>query len=422
MTLSLRPPKWTVDRFPQEYKLRSAIFSIRREACTSFGYEEYLGPIVEYADIYRAKSGEDVGWSELTIITDRAGRELALRPEMTPTVTRMIASQYTQLPKPIRYFSIANFFRNERPQRGRNREFRQLNFDCFGSDSLYADIEVIQLWIEIMLGYGAPKWSFIVYLNDRTMIDKFLQNTVWLNPEQKKEAIRTMDKWDKITPEVFTQTLVDKWLQTNQVQQLIQFLSNDSIESLGGDWAQLAQVYKQLCNLGYEEYIQFKGSLMRWFDYYDGVVFEFFDTHPDNNRAMFGWGRYNGLASIFGVQSFPAVGAAPGDEPAKLFVESRWLVDKLISRFDKTIHYYIPVIDNSLQSHIQIIANQLRKQIQYWSVITSLETKRLGKAIEFANKQGYDYVVICGEQEYQQWIYKIKNLSTGEESEYKLSL
>lgn len=415
MTLSVIPPKWTADWFPQEYKLRSAIFSVWRETCISFGYEEYLWPIVEYADVYRAKSGEDVWWSELTIITDRAGRELALRPEMTPTITRMVASRYSQLPKPIRYFSIANFFRNERPQRWRNREFWQLNFDCFWSNSLSTDVEAIQLWIEIMLWYWAPSWSFVVYLNDRSMINDFLDNIVWLDDNQKKEAVRTMDKWDKLTKEEFIKTLTWKGLTTDQTTKIIHFLSNDDITWLPDSWHQVQQVYQQLCALGYEAYIQFKWSLMRWFDYYDGIVFEFFDKHPDNNRAMFGWGRYNWLASIFGVDSFPAVWAAPWDEPAKLFIESRWLTDVLVDRFDHITSYYIPIIDEWLQIDTQKLAQQLRKDQVNRSVIMSLEVKKFNKAIEFANKQWYDYLVIFGVQEKQNGIYKIKNLSTGEE-------
>ncbi len=410
MAISLIPPKWTLDWFPQEYKLRSSIFSVRRQVCRSFGYEEYLWPIVEYADLYRAKSWEDVWWSELTIIVDRAGRELALRPEMTPTITRMIASRYTQLPKPVRYFSIANFFRNERPQRWRNREFRQLNFDCFGSDSIFADAEVIQIGIEIMLGYGAPNWSFIVYLNDRRIIDWFLCDTLWLNAEQKKAAVRIMDKWEKLSRNEFIETLLSKWITVQQIDQIIQFLENDSLNNLWEIWNDLKKVYNHLSDLGYAEYIKFKWSLMRWFDYYDGVVFEFFDNHPDNRRAMFGGGRYNGLANIFGVDPFPAVGAAPGDEPAKLFIESWGLSQSLVSRFTDVVTYYIPILAEWSEVILQSLSKELRLADSSCSVVTSLEIKKISKAIEFADKQWYEYIVIIWEQELEKWEYQIKSL------------
>lgn len=158
--------------------IRKYIFDTRRDVCIRFGYEEYLAPLVEDADIYRAKSGEDVGGAELTLINDRGGRDIAVRPEMTPSVTRMVTRRYTQLPKPVRYFSIANFYRNEKPQRGRNREFRQLNVDMFGSTSLYADIEILQLAVEVMLAFNPPEHSFQVFVNNRQLINDFLHDIV----------------------------------------------------------------------------------------------------------------------------------------------------------------------------------------------------------------------------------------------------
>ncbi|MCA9386774.1 ATP phosphoribosyltransferase regulatory subunit, partial [Candidatus Dojkabacteria bacterium] len=155
MNLSNQPPKGTADWLPSEFAIRKYIFDTWREVCTRFGYEEYLTPIIESAEIYRVKSGEDVGGKELMTMFDRAEREYAIRPEMTPSVTRMVSKIYNDTPKPIRLFSIANYFRNEKPQRGRNREFWQLNFDIFGSDSINADVEIIQMAIEIMKAFGA---------------------------------------------------------------------------------------------------------------------------------------------------------------------------------------------------------------------------------------------------------------------------
>lgn len=423
MTLSLLPPKWTNDWFPDEFALRSCIFNTWRDVCISFGYEEYLGPIVEYADIYRAKSWEDVGGAELTIITDRWWRELALRPEMTPTVTRMISSRYTQLPKPIRYFSIANFFRNERPQRWRNREFWQLNYDCFGSDSIWAVIEVIQLGIEIMKRYWAPIGSYVVHLNDRTMINEFLTNIVWLNDDQITEAIRTMDKWNKLSKEQFIATMWDKNISLDQSQQIIEFLENDiAVQKWTSSWRDsLMSLYNQLVALWYGEYIQISTSLMRWFDYYSWPVFEFFDTHPNNNRAMFGWWAYNGLANIFWVDSFPAVGAAPWDETTKLFIESRWLEEALLAKYQNVLRYYLP---NLIESEDwQIIVQKLAHTIRQWmglSVTTTFDVKKLGKSLEFANKQWFDYIIILWQNELEESCYIIKNLKSWEQTSHPL--
>ena len=173
------------DWFPEEYTIRKYIFDTWRKVCISFGYEEYLAPLLEDADIYRKKSGGDVGGKELTIVTDRAGRELAIRPEMTPSVTRMISQIYTSNPKPIRYFSIANFYRNQKPQRGRNREFWQLNYDIFGTNDIDADVEIIQIGVEIMLAFNPPKGSFVAKVNNRKLIDYIL--TEEANIPQTKE-------------------------------------------------------------------------------------------------------------------------------------------------------------------------------------------------------------------------------------------
>ena len=338
MTLSTTPPKGTVDWIPDEYRIRSYIFSTRKQVCERFGYQEYLTPLVEYADVYRAKSWEDVWWSELTLISDRWWRELAVRPEMTPSVTRMVSKYYTQRSKPIRLFSLANFYRNERPQRGRNREFRQLNIDIFGADSLLADVELLQLSLEIMLAFNPPKWSFVLSLNHRQLINTFLCDVVWLSDSEIVDAIRLMDKRNKLDREKFVWALHEQWLNNEQIEMIVTFMQTDSLSSLTTTFSQLADdesihVLQQLLNrmdeLGYGEYMKFSPWLMRGFDYYDGMVFEVFDTHPDNNRAMYGWGRYNGLASIFGADPFPAVGTAPWDETTKLFLESRWMLDSI---------------------------------------------------------------------------------------------
>ena len=175
--ISNRPPKGTQDWWPDEYRVRKYIFDTWRKVNRQFNYEEYLTPLLESADVYRAKSGEDVGGKELMVMVDRAGRELAIRPEMTPSVTRMVSRFYKQATKPLRLFSIANYYRNERPQRGRSREFWQLNSDIFGADSLTADLEILQLALELMLAFKPPAGSFVLHLNHRRLIDAILKNT-----------------------------------------------------------------------------------------------------------------------------------------------------------------------------------------------------------------------------------------------------
>jgi len=423
MALSNIPPKWTSDWFPQEFAVRKYIFDTWRTVCKKFWYQEYLWPLVENAAIRRAKSGEDIWWSELTLITDRTWKisDFALRPEMTPTVTRMVSRIYMQESKPIRFFSIANFYRNERPQRGRNREFRQLNIDLFGSQSSYADLEVLQVGMEIMLAFTPPKNSRIMYLNSRQIIDYIIDEEVWLLTDKKTEIVRLMDKREKLEKDVFVGMLKDHWLDSRQIDTIIRYLDIRDISVLADAFPNIKNnlwyldvftIFSKLSALWYGELFQFKWSLIRWFDYYDGVVFEVFDLHPDNRRAMFGGWRYNGLAEIFGSTAFPAVWFAPGDEAMKLFLESRWMIDDIIKKQHQET-YYIPMLEEEYYDNYCILAQKLRNDgylVEQW-----LDIQWVGKALQYANKKEIAYVVLLGKEEMNNKQYKIKNMKTGEE-------
>jgi len=428
MVLSNIPPKWTSDWFPKEFTVRKYIFDTRRKVCKKFGYQEYLWPLVENADIRRAKSGEDIWWSELTLITDRTWKisDLALRPEMTPTVTRMVSRIYQQESKPIRYFSIANFYRNERPQRGRNREFWQLNIDMFGSESHYAELEILQVAMEIMLAFDTPKNSWIMYLNSRKIIDYIVDEEAGVSADKKTEIVRLMDKREKLSRDEFVTMLKDHWLHDEWIEKITMYLAIDDIVELATKFPAIKnnEGYKNLYNivikltdLGYVGCMQFKWSLIRWFDYYDGTVFEVFDVHPDNRRAMFGGGRYNWLAEIFWSKTFPAVGFAPGDEAMKLFLESRWMIDNIIKNNQQKI-YYIPMLEEIYYDTYCSLAKSLRAS---WGIVEQwLEIQWVGKALQYANKKEISYVVLLGKEEMQQKKYKIKHMATGEETEIAL--
>lgn len=428
MVVSNIPPKWTSDRFPQEFIVRKYIFDTWRSVCQKFWYQEYLWPLVENADIRRAKSGEDVGWSELTLITDRTGKvsDLALRPEMTPTVTRMVSRIYAQEPKPIRFFSIANFYRNERPQRWRNREFWQLNIDLFGSQSSYADLEILQIAIEIMLAFNTPKDSWLMYLNSRQIIDYILDEEVVVSLDKKTEIVRLMDKREKLDRTNFVSMLWDHGLDNTQIDKIVTYLGIVDISLLAKEFPNikknqwyltLSQIFSQLSDLWYTGLFQFKWSLIRWFDYYDGVVFEVFDVHPDNKRAMFGGWRYNGLAEIFGATVFPAVWFAPGDEAMKLFLESRWMIESIISKQKQSL-YYIPMLEEEYYSDYCALAQILRKE---WNLVEQwLEVQWVGKALQYANKKEASHVVLLGKEEKDQKIYKIKDMKSWEEKTVSL--
>jgi len=426
-TLSNQEPKGTSDWLPDEFIIRKYIFDTWRRVCERYGFEEYLTPLVESADIYRAKSGEDISGPELVTFTDLGGRELSIRPEMTPSVTRMVTKVYAASPKPLKYFSIANFMRNEKPQRGRNREFWQLNCDTFGSDNLEADIEILQLALDIVLEFNAPAESFVLALNDRRLVSSVLElaGVSRLNEEQKTIVVRTLDKWQKLEPMAISERLKSVGLSSENCRVITDFLNSRSLEVLleklpdlknNPGLLAIRSVITALTESGYGDFIEFNPAVIRGFDYYDGLVFEVFDRHPDNNRAMFGGGRYNGLAEIFGVNNFPAVGFAPGDETIRIFLESWGLVTEIKKLADKP--YYLPLLDQKLMAPAKRLMRELRGQGK--NVLFGLEEQRLNKALELANKKKINRVVILGADEVARGIYKIKDMTSGQEEEFKL--
>lgn len=416
-TLTNTPPKGTYDWLPEEFAVRKYIFDTWRLVCQKFGFQEYLTPLVEYADLYRAKSGEDVGGTELTVFQDRGGRDLAIRPEMTPSVTRLVSKIYEGSPKPLRLFSIANFYRNEKPQRGRNREFWQLNFDIFGSQSILSDQEVLQMALEIMLAFNPPEDSFVLYLNNRKLIEAVLPQT---DTATRAKIVRVLDKVEKITETDFKTALKELGLTDEQINTLFNFINSNSAQELIERLPELAsnpgyleskELIEQLNDLGYTKWVQFKPNVIRGFDYYDGMVFEVFDKNPQNNRSMFGGGRYNGLASIFGMEAFPAVGCAPGDETTKIFLESWNILPKLDPNNTKVL---VTVFSPMLQEQSLKLAAKLRAS----GINTELyldSNDKLEKQLKFASKKNIRFVAILGDQEIKDDTISLKDMNSGEQ-------
>ncbi|PKM91513.1 histidine--tRNA ligase [Candidatus Falkowbacteria bacterium HGW-Falkowbacteria-1] len=416
--LSNQEVKGTKDWLPEEFFIRDYIFSNWKQICLSYGFSQYLTPILENADIYRAKSGEDIGIKELMVFKDQAGRDLAIRPEMTPSISRLVSKIYSSSPKPLKLFSITNFIRNERPQRGRNREFWQLNCDIFGEDGTLSDLETLQLAIDLMLIFNPPKNSFVLKINSRKLIDD-LFDLLNLGEDKKISLTRLMDKYEKLSDEEFYKAVMDMGLKMDDTNRIDSFLRADSIDDLVEKLPELLDkesvkemraLIKQLSDLGYQEYLLFSPSVIRGFDYYDGLIFEIFDNHPENNRAMFGGGRYNGLAEIFGSKSFPAVGFAIGDETFRIFLES-WDILPKTNLYENT--YFLPLLSESLINQSFSLSKELRAKGE--KVEMGLDVTKIGKALEYANKKGVGKIVIFGEDEFAKKCYKIKDMKSGEE-------
>jgi histidyl-tRNA synthetase len=412
--LSTQPYKGTRDLFPGDLKVQSYIFDTWRRVCKSFGYEEYQTPLLELADIYRAKSGEDIGGKELFTLTDMGGRELALRPELTPSVTRMVCRKYKELPKPIRLFSIGSFYRSEAPQRGRNREFWQLNADIFGESTLNADIEILQLALELMLAFNPPKGSFKLYLNNRKLLNCLFD---LLGIENRSQVSRILDKSGKLPAEVFEKSLADLGISGEKLDRIKAFMAGKMEKELeeSEGYKEMQEILSVLEASGYKEFVEFKPSLIRGFDYYDGMVFEVFDMNKDNTRSLFGGGRYNGLAKIFGSENFPAVGFAPGDETTRLFLEAWDLIPNLED--GEKCYLFAVTKKEGITVYMNKVAQKLRRQ-EKRNVVMDLSDNISGveEGLRETNKKGFRYAVFVGDNELGKNGYTIKDMATGEQT------
>ena len=338
MALSTQPYKGARDFYPVDKRLQKYLFGVMRSVVERFGYEEYDAPILEPLDLYLAKTGDEIVNEQTYTFEDRGGRKVAIRPEMTPTVSRMVAAKRQELPYPLRWYSIPNLWRYERPQRGRLREHWQLNVDLFGLEGLEAELEIIQVADDIMRAYGATQEMYTTKLNSRKLMDFVLREHFGLSETQTHTLARLIDRMHKMehpvfsaaVDAVFTPTQRDKGLS----DKLLKLLTIEQIDDLPKEIRshqsvhELERLLKLLEKAGVLN-AKFDISLMRGFDYYTDIVFEVFDNHLENNRAMFGGGRYDGLVGLFGVEPVPTVGFGMGDVTLQDFLDVHGLLPKL---------------------------------------------------------------------------------------------
>ncbi len=397
MKLSIQPYKGTRDFYPEDMRLRNWMFGKWRTTLESFGYEEYDGPILEALDLYTAKTSEEIVNDQSFNFEDRGGRRVVMRPEMTPTVSRMVAKKRQELGYPLRLYSIPNCFRYERQQRGRLREFWQLNADLFGVEGVEAELEMILLVSSLMKSFGAAEDSYEIRVNSRKLLNQKITEAG--AKTSASEVIRLIDNIDKLEKTEFLDKLSQ---QVEQPDRLYSFLTN-------ADSAEDNQLVEKAKNAGVSN-IRFVPTIARGFEYYTDIVFEVFDTDADNNRAMFGGGRYDGLVGEFGVEPVPTVGFGMGDVTFQNFLESNGLVPEL----NTTTDLYIAPVGDTVDE-CQSLAQKLRTK--GLSVAVDISGKKLDKQIKNADKKGIRFVLFVGQQEIDADSYKLKNLATGEETQ-----
>jgi histidyl-tRNA synthetase len=406
--LSTQPYKGARDFYPADMEFRNYIFKIWRETAIKYGYLEYDGPFLEPFELFAAKSGQELVNEQLYSFTDKGERKVAIRPEMTPTLARMVAAQYKTLPRPIRWFSIPNLWRYEKPQRGRLREFFQLNVDIFGVQGIEADFEILSLAIDIMRSFGATSKMFEIRINNRRFMDSMFEQ--WsFSTEQSFLTKKAIDKMSKISPQDFEKILTEEIKLSQKQQQNLYKLLQEPESALSTPQAkEVNDLLIMLENAGLSEFIKFDPSIMRGLDYYTGNVFEQFDLNPQNTRAMYGGGRYDDLVEIFTNDKLTGIGFGMGDVTLQNFLESWDLLPKQSSQVD-----YFVCTWPSDSSEFFVASSQLTQEIRQKgkNAILWLDTSTsLDKQLKSASNNNALFTVIIGESELNQGMVTVKNM------------
>lgn len=410
-TLGTESYKGVRDFFPEDMRAQKHIFEIMRRSVESYGYEEYGASILEPSELYEAKSGEEIVNEQTYTFTDRGGRKVTLRPEMTPTVARMISQKSKILSLPVRWYSIPNLFRYEQPQKGRLREHFQLNVDIFGVADISAEIELIALASRLMKNFGAEPNQFVIRINSRKIVAE-LYAKYGIDGDRAYRLSKIIDKKNKIDGTTFDKALEEILGKKTDEFKAVLASNKEVVNAIGETSAsvqELLHVIDSVNKLGITNII-FDQTLMRGFDYYTGIVFEIFDTHPDNMRSLFGGGRYDELTEMFGSKKIPACGFGAGDVTLKDFLE----IHKLLPLHGETADIYVARPDKTDLSEIMKIAEFLRQS--GLRVVVDMSGKKTSDQIKRAQKQGIPYVIFIGDEEVKNETYKVKELSTGKET------
>ena len=397
----VRSVKGTRDFYPEEMAVRRWLISKIQQVSAAFGYQEYDGPCLETIDLYAAKSGEELVKEQAFVFPDRSGENIALRPELTPTLARMIASKQNELTFPCRWWSFGPFWRYERPQKGRTREFFQWNIDLIGADQIAADAELIAVAAEFLRSVGVRPDQVKILINDRRLMDAQL-STIGIPVDLRPAVLRQIDRIDKQPAEVWDKNALDLGLVPEQLSQLKSLLGSADL------WQQspeLSALFAELDSLGVREYTAYEPKIIRGLDYYTGTVFEARDT-AGSFRAILGGGHYSNLVGDVGGKPLPGVGFAMGDVVILLLLESLGLIPEIIPAGEAV---FVSVFAEDYRSTSNRIAARLRRA--GFKVFSYPGMDKLSKQLKYADKLGARAALVIGPDEIERTEVVLKNLT-----------
>jgi histidyl-tRNA synthetase len=395
--------KGTRDFYPEVMAVRNWLYGTIAQVSASFGYQEYDGPFLESIDLYAAKSGEELVKEQSFVFPDRGGDLITLRPELTPSLTRMIAQRQRQLIFPLRWWSFGPFWRYERPQKGRSREFFQWNADLMGVNSPQADAENIALIATFFQKVGLSPDDVVILVNNRRLLDSQLE-CAGIISEQKPGVLRWIDRRDKLSSNDWELYGSEIGLSSSQITAMKATLGNQDL------WQQseaLVGMFAAAEALGIAPYIRFDPGIVRGLDYYTDTVFEAQEVSGDIRRAILGGGRYDNLVSDVGGEPLPGIGFAMGDVVISLILESKGLIPANVGEYPAQV--LVTVFDQERQPASLAFSSRLRQA----GINTNLypETAKLPKQFKYADRLGIRLAVVIGPDEAAQELVTVKNLT-----------
>lgn len=416
--MNTQPYKGARDFYPEEKRLQKWLFAKWSDVCERYGYEQYDAPMLEETSLFQMKGSDEIINEQTYTFTDRGDRSVTIRTEMTPSVSRMVAAKRQELAYPARWYSIPELWRYERPQRGRSRQFWQLNVDIFGVEGIAAEHEIITLADNIMQAVGAKRSMYQIKLNSRVLMDYILTSYIGLDEVESSTIRRLIDRMHKMDQAAFLASVEASINPTAReagaASKLISLLNAQGLDALPEEIRthESMQRISALADMLQKDGITnavFDITLMRGFDYYTDVVFEVFDTHPENNRSMFGGGRYDGLVGLFGVDPVPTVGFGMGDITFTNFLE----VHGLLPTLQPETELYAILVGDVYAEAQEFLAELRREGV---NVAVDTTGRKLDKQIRTAEKKGITYVVFVGGDELASKEFRLKNIKSGEEA------
>lgn len=406
MKTSVQSVKGTRDYYPEDMALRAFLYDTARRVSESFGYQEWDGPFLETIDLYAAKSGEELVKEQAFVFPDRGGDLITLRPELTPSLARMVAQRQKQLVYPLRWWSWGPCWRYERPQKGRTREFFQWNIDLIGVDTPQADAEMAAIAASFLRAAGLSPQQVSLLVNSRKLINAELDK-LGIESEVRKDVFRLIDRRDKLTETAWEAYAAEIGLSPTRIDGLKRMLLDADL------WKKSEEMqifFEMLSSLGLAEYVRYAPHIVRGLDYYTGIVFEAWDREGEF-RAILGGGRYDNLVSDVGGEPLPATGFAMGDLVISLVLKKFGCLPPDLG--DSPAKVLVTVFDAETFAAAFRLAAELR--LAGISTTVYPEAAKLSRQIKYGDRMGMRYAVVLGPDERRAGAVALKDLRTGEQ-------